>query len=348
MAVQEFQCVPYPYSSFLNDCVTKELYPPKITNFLNLHFRWMIPSEVMTLLTGNYSKKTFESAGFHQVIVALTSKVLYLEENNGSRWASREIMLSDFRDFCTNELSPMLKEVNAANFAEYKKKGTGNLLVRLQSKTGYDCRAHIFITNFATFCCYASAFEKVAVLEEAIKIGKSLFMNQTKPISNSDKSFTMMHSETVAKPTKPEYSRSAAFLRVCAAYYDLRFGRGISGRSWYWTVPDNMMIPYDLYEKIDSPFTFQEHYQVGCFMVSRPNISEINSRLQLRNVLSEMEVLFRIPMAVAFASGKHPRLGDKGIPYLPSWVELLEDDTIFYIFKLAGYFGPLKHHYFNF
>ena len=303
--------VPDPHSSYLelDKCFTSDLFDG-IEGFqgflraLEAHAHQVAPCELLAWLTANYDfEKLGETLDLTQELGAPISNVDAVLERIDT--ASTLADLRDTPDFelCIERykaLMDALRRINANNHAIYQARGLYELPRRLASARTFTEVAGIFSQDLFFYACYASRLQvaqAVAVAltrgsEELIEHGKSAYMDAH-----------------LGRAT-PEEIRDIIWLKKCIQVY-----RGV--------IEDLIELPINR-ENL-ARFVFTRRNQgieyVGMVTV-HVQIAPHNHLIYLLHETCRLArahaELWRIQrMMLAFAMGRHPRLGRASLVYKP-------------------------------
>ena len=225
MSIQDFQQIPDSYSSMkkYHDLGIFENYPDAIKTIYNVIMDDKLDfvlggspynlSYNMSLLMGNYMPDCYSKDIKNAADSLLKMKKEYLEAKEANRknphhpfaylhnrpgelqWA----MVALFSDKILREI----KTINANNFALYKKQSLASFPAVLLKAKYLDLLAHRFIRCFFQFLCYSPQKDKLIAIENAIKNGRRLILQE-----DGDASVT------------PEFASDVFDLRVCIEYHD--------------------------------------------------------------------------------------------------------------------------------
>ena len=332
MSIQEFQQIPDPYSSmgkYHDPCILGN-YPKEIQTICEIQGRldFILGSSpydkgyTMSLVLGNFNEKSYNKRFKAAVGSLLELETEYTKLKNFKYSAYNKFKQNELRReilslFCNTILDEM-KDLNAENFVFYKKLGLASFPAVLLKAKYLDLLAHRFIRCFFHYICYSPKKDILISIENAIKNGRRLILQQ----------------EDGGASVTPEFAGDVFDLRVCIEYHDARRQNDPWDTSYLRAkVPLN---PAGMASMMDVQKTIEGGtYGVYGLRLMMFHFTRDLGKYRLKNILLEMELLIRSSLAVAFASVTHPRIGH-GHP-----LSALEPDTVMRIMEFAGYYDYL-------
>ena len=228
MSIQEFQQIPDPYSSMsiFHDPGILGNYPKEIQTICEVRGRLDFilgggPHDIgynMSLVFGNYNDKSYTKRFKTAVGSLLELEIKYTNLKHFNDRNRHYNVSSTYTEFQQSELRweilslfrgsilDEMKDINAENFVFYKKLGLASFPAVLLKAKYLDLLAHRFIRCFFQFLCYSPMKDILISIENAIKNGRRLILQQ----------------EDGGASVTPEFAGDVFDLRVCIEYHDTR------------------------------------------------------------------------------------------------------------------------------
>lgn len=275
----------------------------------------------LSLVMGNYLPSSYSHPEIAQKCNTLIDKTLALQGMREEAEALqrpltdqerlRLLIIKSDLDITMLNLPIFFEDVNKENFARYKKKGLHDFPAALLRAKRLETLACKFMDDFFPFTCYASDTQRITAIENAMTHGARL------------------NTQTIITPEK---DAKVFEFRVCLGYYEMRRKHAPWDGGKYVTGVGLSHIPYINWWNVEDMKREGRYEEYGERLLRVREPGPPNKPFLL-NILLEIDEAVRVPLAVAFASVTHRRLGAS------SALHPLEPALVVRIMELAGYYA---------